>query len=83
MGKLLAEGIENIIAPEGHRHVVGGGRDTEDVIIAEFEHWLVPGNHWFDLWIFIFDYFKDLLHRLCLRGLNCCEEIGVGVMSFR
>ena len=32
--------------------------------------------------ILIFDYFEDLLHRLCLFGLNCFEEIGMAVMSF-
>ena len=52
----------------------GGSSRAEDVIVAEFEHRLVPGDHEFGLGIFSLNHFEDLAHR---GGFSRCHRFVV------
>ena len=59
----------------------GGCRGPEDVIVAHFEHGLVPGNHQFSLRIFSLDNFEDLAHGGGLLGGDSFVIVGWGFKS--
>ena len=59
----------------------GGCCCSEDVIVAEFEHRLIPGNNKFGLGVFGLNYFKDLAHGGGLLGIDCFVIVGGGLKS--
>jgi len=61
--------------------VLGGCCCSEDVVVAEFEHRLVPGNHQFSFGVFGLNYFEDLAHCGGLLGIDSFVIVGGGLES--
>jgi len=61
--------------------VFGGCRGPEDVIVAQFEHGLVPGDDKFGLGVFDLNNFKDLAHCGRLLGIDSFVIVGWGFKS--
>jgi len=61
--------------------VFGSSCRSEDVIVAHFEHGLVPGDDKFGLWVFGLNNFKDLAHCGGLLGIDSFVIVGWGFKS--
>lgn len=59
----------------------GGTGCAEDVIITQLEHWLIPSDNKFSLWVFSLNHFKDLAQSCGLLRIDCFVVISWGVMA--
>lgn len=63
-------------APGGHRHVLGGGRESDDVRSVVGEDWLVPRDAQLQLRVVLSYPVQHLRHPRVIVGVrDCCEEL--------